>query len=156
MSRGMRMLAALAAALLLIAVGAPGVATGGELTCDGEAPAAAPASAQAGETDGDCLYTLLDAGGRQLTQRAGRIYEGDEYIAADDGWYRVRSVDDGAQTAVAEYLGKAGDDVEAFGALAAARGDGADGADGGKKLIAMYSTHSDESYLRGDGAASKW
>ena len=42
--------------------------------------------------------------------RAGRIYEGDEYIAGDDGWYRVVSVDAAACIAVARYLGSAGQD----------------------------------------------
>lgn len=110
------------------------------------------ASARA-ETDGDCLYTLLDERGATLTQRAGRMYVDDEYIASDDGWYRVVSVDDAAQTATARYLGRAeadGEALETFAALAEdAEGDG-------RKLIAMYSTHSDESYLPEDGAASKW
>ena len=110
--------------------------------------AALPALA---EMDGDCLYTLLDGEGNALTQRAGRMYEGDEYISGDDGWYRVVSVDDAAQTAMAEYLGPAREaDVAAFAALAEEdKGDG-------KKLVAMYSTHSDESYVPEDGTASKW
>ena len=112
--------------------------------------AGAPAGA---ETDGDCLYTLLGPDGAMLTQRGGRMYEGDEYISADDMWYRVASVDDAAQTATAELLGRAGEDgVPAFSALAESAGDGGDG----KKLIAMYSTHSDESYVPEDGTASKW
>ena len=103
------------------------------------------------DTDGDCLYTLLDGDGNVLTQRAGRMYEGDEYIAGDDSWYRVVSVDGSARTATAEYLGQATLDREAFSAFAVdAR------AESGKKRIAMYSTHSDESYVPGDGTSSKW
>ena len=106
------------------------------------------------EVDGDCVYTLLDGQGNALTQRGGRIYVGDEYIAGDDRWYRVASVDDAAMTATAEYLGQATADAPAFawqgGALAEEKGDD------GKKLIAMYSTHSDESYVPEDGTASKW
>ena len=110
---------------------------------------AAPARA---ETDGDCLYTLLGPDGAMLTQRGGRMYVGDEYIAGNDMWYRVVSVDDAAQTAAAEYLGSAPEaDVPAFSALAEGGKDG-----NGKKLIAMYSTHSDESYVPEDGTASKW
>ena len=110
---------------------------------------AAPARA---ETDGDCLYTLLGPDGAMLTQRGGRMYVGDEYIAGNDMWYRVVSVDDAAQTAAAEYLGSAPEaDVPAFSALAEGGKDG-----DGKKLIAMYSTHSDESYVPEDGTASKW
>ena len=103
------------------------------------------------ENDGDCLYTLLGPGGDVLTQRAGRMYEGDEYIAADDRCYRVVSVDDAAQTARAEQTEDATSDMAAF-APALAEKDTSDG----KKLICMYSTHSDESYLPEDGEASKW
>ena len=107
------------------------------------------ASARA-EMDGDCVYTLLGPDGEALTRRGGRIWEGDEYIAGDDGWYRVVSVDDAAMTAATEYLGKADMDVAAFAAFAEAskKDDG--------KLIAMYSTHSDESYVPEDGTYSKW
>ncbi len=105
-----------------------------------------------GEADGDCLYTLLDGEGNMLTQRGGRIYEGDEYIAENDGLYRVTSVDEAAQTATAVYLGTATLDREAFSAFKA----NAEGGGSGKKLVAMYSTHSDESYLPEDGASSKW
>ena len=99
------------------------------------------------ENDGDRVYTLLDEQGQTLTQRAGRMYVDDEYIASDNRHYRIASVDDGARTATAQYLGEAS--VEAF---AANRQDTSDG----KKLICMYSTHSDESYVPGDGTESKW
>ena len=104
------------------------------------------------EMDGDCLYTLLDGGGNTLTQRAGRMYEGDEYISGDDGWYRVVSVDDAAQTATAEYLGPAREAAAEAAFAALAEDDKGDG----RKLVAMYSTHSDESYVPDDGTASKW
>ena len=106
--------------------------------------AALPARA---ETDGDCVYTLVDAQGETLTQRGGRIYVGDGYISFDNREYRVVSADDDKQVAVAEYVGEAS--VEAF---AAKQGGDADG----KKLVCMYSTHSDESYVPGDGSESKW
>lgn len=102
------------------------------------------------ETDGDTVYTLLDPNGETLTMRAGRMYTGDEYIASDDGWYRVTSVDDAAQSATAEYLGKATVDQAVFASFTAKA------EDDGKKLVAMYSTHSDESYIPEDGTASKW
>ena len=102
------------------------------------------------ETDGDCVYTLTDANGQVLTRRGGRIYEGDEYISGDDGWYRVIAVDDAAQIATAEYLGRATVDEAALTAFAVAH------AASDKKLIAMYSTHSDESYVPEDGTYSKW
>ena len=111
--------------------------------------------AWAEETDGDCVYALMDEQGRELTRRGGRIYEGDEYIAGDDGWYRVVAVDDNACTATAQYLGQAqmdGEALSAFFSLAPAQAEDGDG----RKLIAMYSTHSDESYVPSDGASSKW
>ena len=95
-------------------------------------------------------YTLRDESGAVLTMHGGQIWPGDEYISGDDKWYRVVSVDDAARTATAEYLGDAGDD--ALTAFAVNQGDSRDG----KKLIAMYSTHSDESYVPDDGTASKW
>ena len=113
------------------------------------------ASAQA-EMDGDCLYTLLDEQGGALTMRAGRMYVDDEYISEDNGWYRVVAVDDDAQTAIAQYLGKADANApETTALVAGANAEGSASGDG-KKLIAMYSTHSDESYVPEDGTASKW
>lgn len=105
------------------------------------------------ENDGDCVYTLLDADGRAITTRAGRIYPGDEYISADDVLYRVAFVDDAACTASAERIGSAIMDEAAFAAFLSAH---AAEAGDGEKLICMYSTHSDESYVPGDGASSLW
>lgn len=110
-----------------------------------------PAAPACAENDGDCVYTLLGPDGTPLTRRGGRIYPGDEYISGDDGWYRVVSVDDAAQTAAAEYLGQAEEDQAAFAAFSA-KAEEKDSA----KRIGMYSTHSDESYVPDDGTASKW
>ncbi len=115
--------------------------------------AALPALA---ENDGDCIYTLADADGKPLTTRAGRIYVGDEYISGQDILYRVAFVDDARCIATAEKLGPAVPDQQAFADfLSAHAADEAAGADG-KKLICMYSTHSDESYVPSDGASSLW
>lgn len=100
------------------------------------------------EMDGDCVYALTDENGALLTRRGGRIYVGDEYIAGDNGWYRVIRVDDASCTATAEYLGSAEADEAAFAALAEKKD--------GNRLVAMYSTHSDESYVPDDGTYSKW
>ena len=102
----------------------------------------------------DAPYTLYDEAGTALTMRGGRIWPGDEYISGDDRWYRVVSVDDAARAATAEYLGPAAD-AEPSQPVFAAKSTDAGRKDGGK-LIAMYSTHSDESYVPDDGAASKW
>lgn len=101
------------------------------------------------ENDGDCVYTLLDEQGATLTMRAGRMYEGDEYIASDNSEYRVISVDDSAFTATAKFVGET-----AAPSFAAQKTEQAEG--DGRKLICMYSTHSDESYVPDDGTESKW
>lgn len=116
------------------------------------------ATAAAFENDGDCVYTLVDQQGRALTMRAGRMYPGDEYISGDDLMYRVVSVNDGTMTAVAEYAGESAPDTAA---LASFRANAEEkkkknGKDDGKKLICMYSTHSDECYVPSDGESSKW
>lgn len=104
------------------------------------------------ESDGDCLYTMTDAAGNPITLRAGRMYVGDEYISGDNHNYRVVSVDDGRQLAVAEEI----DDTEAFIEWDSAIAMAEDKQDDEKKLICMYSTHSDESYVPDDGTSSKW
>lgn len=109
-------------------------------------------SAARAETDGDCIYTLLNADGEVLTQRAGRMYEGDEYISGDNRHYRIAFVDDARCTATAEDLGLAKEDAEAFAAFMSAHAEKKDK----EKLICMYSTHSDESYVPSDGASSLW
>jgi len=110
------------------------------------------ANAQA-ETDGDCIYTLQDANGKAITRRAGRMYEGDEYISRDNILYRIVYVDDENCTATASEIGPAIADEAAFSTFlsANAKDKGKD-----KKLICMYSTHSDESYVPSDGASSLW
>lgn len=109
------------------------------------------------ENDGDCVYTLMDENGQVLTMRAGRMYPGDEYIAGDDRQYRVVQVDDGTMTAVAEYVGQDEGDTEALAAFRAyAEEKVEENAEDGKKLICMYSTHSDECYVPSDGESSKW
>ena len=135
--RMMRAIRALAGLALLVATCGPATAEHTEVYHE-QTPFGVDA-----ETDGDCLFTLLDGEGNTLTQRGSRIYEGDEYIAGDNRWYRVASVDEAARTATAEYLGEATLDREAFSAFAAK----AEAGDSSRKLVAMYSTHSDESYV---------
>lgn len=101
------------------------------------------------ENDGDCIYSLLNAGGEIITRRAGRMYVGDEYISGDDILYRIVSVDEASCTARAEEIGPANLDAAAFSLMSGAYAKE-------KKLICMYSTHSDESYVPSDGASSLW
>ena len=113
-------------------------------------PAAARAESDAPEDE--AVYTMVAPDGAPVMSLAGRIYAGDEYIASDNRLWVAVEVDDAARRAVAQCLGE----EPAFEAEAAravfAQADGTK--DGGKKLIALYSTHSDESYEKGDGSAS--
>ena len=102
------------------------------------------------EMDGEAVYTLVTQSGEELTQRAGRMYVGDEYISGDDQLYRVASVDDVQKIAVADYAGPAQADPAASTAFASLIARAAS-----DKKIAMYSTHSDESYVPTDGQSSK-
>ena len=109
--------------------------------------------AQEGENEGGTVYELRTETGETLTHRAGRIYEGDEYISSDNQLYRVIAVDDALCIATARHMG-----AEPAAGASASAGDAAlaaESADGdGEKRVAMYSTHSDESYEPSDGAAS--
>lgn len=93
------------------------------------------------------LYKIYDEQGKYLTSRAGEVYVDDEYIASDNGLYRIVSVEEGRATA--RYMGQ-----ESAGDVMSVVQAGAQG-EGQPKRIAMYSTHSDESYQPSDGASSK-
>lgn len=89
----------------------------------------------------ETVYTLLDENGQYITSRMGRMYEGDEYISGDNILYEIVSVDDENAKAFAKRVGYEQEDwAQAMTAQAE-----------NKKLICMYSTHSDESYIPGDG-----
>ncbi len=115
----------------------------------------AQAALAAGEIDGDCIYTLVNADGEVLTRRAARMYEGDEYISTDNRSYRVAFVDDERCIATAEEIGEAVIDEAAFASFLTAHAE-TDPSGDDEKLICMYSTHSDESYVPSDGASSLW
>ena len=109
--------------------------------------------------DGQTVFTAVDPSGNALFSICGSISEGDEYISGDNILYRVISVS-GTQ-AIAERIGeetmpdvswlKTGEAQAVFApsAPAASTGTGS-----GQKLIAMYVTHSDESYVPTDGTES--
>lgn len=93
----------------------------------------------------DRAYVLTDENGARLTSRMGQIFAGDEYISGGDLLYVVTEVDDAAGIAVARLAGEEPPEAEeAFSALAKEA----------RRHIAMYSTHSDESYIPGDGDSS--
>lgn len=113
------------------------------------ARAAAPVATQTPEADADeAVWTIYDENGKYLTSIYGRVYVDDEYITSDNRLYRITDVDDDKRTAVAKYIGQeppeeAGDEAVATVAQQS------------KRLIGMYSTHSDESYIPTDGTESK-
>lgn len=113
------------------------------------AEAAQSVSTQAPEADADeNVWTIYDEDGQYLTSIYGRVYLDDEYISSDNRLYRIIEVDDSKRTAVAQYIGQETliePDNEAVATVAQES----------KRLIGIYSTHSDESYIPTDGAESK-
>ena len=98
--------------------------------------------------DGQEVYRLLNAQGEVLTYYAGTPDPGDEYIAGDNGHYRVTQTDSNAKTALTERLGSfAMPDVQWA-------EDSAQPVSARKKAVALYCTHSDESYEPTDGTSS--
>lgn len=134
---------ALALALMLIL---PGTARGDAAQPNtSAAPAATPiASDDANEQ----VYAIYDEEGRYLTSIYGTVSVDDEYISADDKLYRIISVDESKHEAVARYIGQ----EDMTGLLDAVLPTIAQDA---KRLVAIYSTHSDESYVPTDGTESK-
>ena len=101
--------------------------------------------------DGDeagTVYRLIDGQGSTVTYYAGTPAQGDEYIAGDNAHYRVEEVNEGEKTAFLRSLGTfklpqvtlSQDEAQPVSAL--------------KKAVALYCTHSDESYEPGDGSSS--
>lgn len=98
----------------------------------------------------DAVYRLADGQGKTVTWYCGPCEKGDEYISQDNRHYRVTAVNETEKTAEAELLGAADMpdvswlDMQQSQAVSAI----------GQKKIALYCTHSDESYLKGDGTQS--
>ena len=113
------------------------------------------------QTDEETLHVAVDDSGAYLFSINGVISKGDEYITDDNVLYRIATVNNG--NAIAEKIGEeAMPDVSwldvgeaqavfaADGSLPTASANQGDS----KKLIAMYVTHSDESYIPSDGTQS--
>lgn len=98
----------------------------------------------------ETVYAIKDENGSVITYYKGECDPGDEYISEKNEHYRIVSVSEPDQTAAAKHLGKADmPDVswihmEESTAVAAI----------GERKIALYCTHSDESYIEGDGTES--
>ncbi len=113
---------------------------------------ALPLCARAESSEDETVYRLIDLNGNYLTSHAGRIYMDDEYISSDNQLYVVVQVNDSEHLAVAAHMGEEApvNPDKAREVFAHAE----ESATQGRKLICMYSTHSDESYVPTDGEAS--
>ena len=108
------------------------------------------------------VFTVADESGAPLFAIAGEVSVGDEYISADNTLYRVAGIT-GTQ-AVANRIGEeampdvswldAGAAQPVFAAAEGAIPAASKNINEKKKLIAMYVTHSDESYVPSDGTQS--
>ena len=107
-----------------------------------------PLSVLAQDTEEAEVYRILSPGGETLTWYADVPDVGDEYIAGDNQHYRVTDVDEAQKTARTVSLGAfilpdvSWLDEEAQPVAAT------------KKAVALYCTHSDESYVPTDGTSS--
>ncbi|MGB9885953.1 MAG: stage II sporulation protein P [Moorellales bacterium] len=114
----------------------------------GAVPAVA---AEADERTDGTYFTIVDSHGRVIDQTARVVYPGDELITAENYHYRVVKV--AGDTAYAELLGR--EPLE-WSRPVAATGEEVVAVQGGQRnLIAVYHTHSDESYLPSDGRSSR-
>lgn len=118
-----------------------------------------PIQAPADGWDTNTYYTVYTDSGEELFTFAGEMEKGDEYISADNQHYKIESIDENAKKAMAVHQGAQDlPDVNwietAAAIVVSANGDSnaqPASAGGSDKLIAMYSTHSDESYRQNDG-----
>lgn len=101
------------------------------------------------EEGGESVYRIVDENGQTVTFFAGEPEPDDEYIAGDNRHYRVSSVDTVGKTAATQSLGDYPmPDVSWLNEIARPVSAAA------KKAVAIYCTHSDESYAPSDGKSS--
>lgn len=106
----------------------------------------APAVAAEHELEGGHWFTLYDRENNVLLRTGIRIHVGDQFLDSDNRMYRVYKVDNRRLRAWAEL-------VEDQGSLSpASPAQGLEGAD--SRRIALYHTHSGESYQPSDGVDS--
>ena len=109
--------------------------------------AALPAAAE--ETAEEKIYRILDDRGEVIALYAGVPDVGDEYIGSRNRHFRVTAVDHTVRSAEAEDLGDYPmPDVSWL-------HENAQSVSSSKKAVAIYCTHSDESYQPTDGSSSK-
>lgn len=106
------------------------------------------------EVTGDQCFTLIDEENNIVHKTALKVCKGDVYIAADNSKYRVVSVNE--NTANCVYQGK--EDMPKVSEIQTQASIGQQAVpvqnQGKKATIAVYHTHSDESYIPEDGKES--
>jgi len=106
-------------------------------------------SALAERTDGG-FYTLVDEDGRVITMTARHLDVGDAYIAADNRRYEVASISgDEVRVRYTETITLPRVDLEGW------RAQVVGSAAGGERVVGIYHTHNDESYVPTSGTESK-
>ena len=119
----------------------------------------APAALAEDDPDDSAVFTVTDESGSALFSISHAVNVGDEYISRENALYRIERVS--GTTAAARRIGEetmpdvswldAGEAQAVFAqAVSTVQADSADS----RKLIAMYVTHSDESYVPSDGTQS--
>ncbi len=102
-------------------------------------------------------YSLLDENNQIILQTANQVYVGDEYISADNSRYRIEEIN--GSTARCKYTGREAMPEVSYDVQSQAwivDGDAVTAVSGGQqKTVAIYHTHSDESYNPSDGTSSK-
>lgn len=121
----------------------------------------APAALAEDAMDDSAVFTVTGEDGSALFSISHAVNVGDEYISRDNALYRIERVS--GTTAAAVRVGEetmpdvSWLDTGEVQAVFAEAGDAVQAASGkmdSKKLIAMYVTHSDESYVPSDGTQS--
>ena len=117
-----------------------------------------PCLAAEADAQENAVFTAVTQDGQTLFMRCGPIHEGDEYISRDNMLYRITAVN--GTTATALLIGQeqmpdvswmdTGEARSVFAPLSEA----VPAASDSRRLIAMYVTHSDESYIPSDGTQS--
>lgn len=114
-----------------------------------------PINAPADGLETGHYYTVYKEDGEVLFTISGEVETGDEYISADNQYYVIESVDDQAMTAQAVWKSEQKmPDVNWLETSAAIVVSTAGGNGDNSRLIALYCTHSDESYTPTDGSES--
>lgn len=103
---------------------------------------------------GDKYYAVKLESGETLFTAGLAIYVDDQYISADNKRYTITQVDEANCTAVARLDGD--EEMPSIDWLKQAFASASSPAptSGGKRLVAIYLTHTDESYVPSDGTSS--